>query len=352
MKDAEMEKPKDILSPEEVEKARAMIETLREKLCTVILGQEDVVENLLIGFFAGGHILFEGLPGLGKTELVKGLSRLLDIDFKRIQFTPDMMPGDITGNYLIQEDERGRKELVFHRGPVFANVVLADEINRASPKTQSALLEAMQEGRVTVMGNTFELPEPFFVLATQNPIELEGTYPLPEAQVDRFLFKVIVSRVGGDVLGRIVGERKKGIPPLQDPVMDRGELSEVFKTVSRVYLPPAVSGYIGRLVEATHPDSPGAPEEVRRFVRYGASTRGAIALAEAGRVCGLLAGRPNVDFSDVRRVAPAALAHRLVLEYTASLEGVTAGDVVAALLDAVPELEKDVPEDVGVEGGA
>jgi MoxR-like ATPase len=339
-----------ILSPEEISEKKKVLENVKEKLCGVILGQDEVIEQLVIGFFAGGHILFEGLPGLGKTELVKGLAGLLSLGFRRIQFTPDMMPGDITGNYLIQEDDKGRKDLVFHKGPVFGNVILADEINRASPKTQAALLEAMQEKRVTVMGTTYSLPRPFFVLATQNPIELEGTYPLPEAQIDRFLIKVTVDKVDSSVLSRIISERKKGIPPKQEPVMGSEEVLAIFDSVSRVYLPPAVSSYIGRLISATHPDSEHAPEAVRKFVRYGASTRGAIALAEGGRVAAVLADRPNIDFEDIKKIAVPAVAHRLVLEYAASIEHVTERDVMESIVEHVPELEKDIPEEVKVGG--
>lgn len=343
-----MDKP-DLLSPEEVKSIREILLKVKEKLCNVILGQEDVIEEFVMGFFAGGHILFEGLPGLGKTELVKGLSALLRLDFKRIQFTPDMMPGDITGNYLIQDTENGKKEMVFHKGPVFGNIVLADEINRASPKTQAALLEAMQEGKVTVMGETYSLPEPFFVLATQNPIELEGTYPLPEAQIDRFLIKVIVGRVESGVLSRIISERNKGIPPRQEPLMGREEVLGVFERISRVYLPPAVSSYIARLVSATSPAYEQAPEIVKKYVRYGVSTRGAIAVTETSRVAAILAGRPNIDFEDVNRVAVVALAHRLVLEYSANIEGMRSSDIVSGIIKAVPELEKDIPDEVRVE---
>ncbi|MFC1583015.1 AAA family ATPase, partial [Planctomycetota bacterium] len=314
-----------ILSPEEIKAQRKILLDLKAKLGNIILGQDDVIEDLVIGFFAAGHILFEGLPGLGKTELVKGLSALLNLEFKRIQFTPDMMPGDITGNFLIQEQE-GRRELVFHKGPVFGNIILADEINRASPKTQAAMLEAMQEGRVTVMGETFDLPGPFFVLATQNPIELEGTYPLPEAQIDRFLIKVEVRNVSSEILSRIISERRKGIPPEQEPMMGREEVLAAFKTVGDVYLPPAVSSYIARIIAATHPSSPHATEMVKKFVRYGASTRGAIAITETARVAAVLAERPNVDFADVKRVVVPAVAHRLVLEYAASIENVDARD--------------------------
>ena len=338
----------DICSPEEISKQKKVLDMVKDRLCNVILGQDEVVEQLVLGFFAGGHILFEGLPGLGKTELVKGLASLLNLEFRRIQFTPDMMPGDITGNYLIQENEQGRKDLVFHKGPVFGNVILADEINRASPKTQAALLEAMQEKRVTVMGNTFDLPQPFFVLATQNPIELEGTYPLPEAQIDRFLVKVNVTSVGSEVLSRIISERRKGIPPVQEPVMGRDEVISIFNSASRVYLPPAVSSYIGRIISATHPDSPIAPDQVRRFVRYGASTRGAIALAEAGRAAAVLAERPNVDFEDITKIAVCAVAHRLVLEYSATIEHVTEQDIMEHVIEQVPELEKDMPAEVQV----
>ncbi|MSR62523.1 MAG: AAA family ATPase [Planctomycetes bacterium] len=329
-----------LLSPAEVERARTAALKILAGLDRTLLGQEALTRLVLVGCLARGHVLLEGLPGLGKTELVKALATLLGLDFRRLQFTPDLMPGDVTGGHILEGDGSGARRLVFHPGPVFANVLLADEINRASPKTQSALLEAMQERRVTVIGETRELPEPFYVLATQNPIELEGTYPLPEAQLDRFLFKLDVGGVARGVLESILMERRAGRPPALSPAADAASLAELFRAVDAIYLPRAVAGWIARLVEATHPKSPSAPERVRTYVRHGASPRGAIAIGEAARAHALLAGKPNVGFDDVRAVALPALAHRLVLDYRARLDGVSGADLVRAAFEAVPEVDE------------
>jgi MoxR-like ATPase len=309
----------------------------------VLLGKEETIDEVVAALLAHGHVLLEGLPGLGKTELIKALSRLLSLDFRRIQFTPDLLPTDITGSHILQERE-GRKDFVFHPGPVFTNVLLADEINRASPKTQSALLEAMQERRVTTFGETLVLPNPFFVLATQNPIELEGTYPLPEAQLDRFTFKVEITGVDRPVLEEILVTRVHGEPPLLEPVISAVELRGLFELVDAVYLPRAVANYIARLVAATHPKSPEAPEPVRNFVKYGSSPRGAIAIGAAVRGFALLRGKPNVGFDEVRRVAAPALAHRLVLDYAAKLEGFDGRSIIAALVATVAEVERGLPQ--------
>ena len=332
-----------LLAPDEVSAAQASITRVVDGLRQVILGKEDTIDEVVVSLLARGHVLLEGLPGLGKTELVKALSRLLSLDFRRIQFTPDLLPTDITGSHILQERE-GRKEFAFHPGPVFTNLLLADEINRASPKTQSALLEAMQERRVTIFGETRPLPLPFFVLATQNPIELEGTYPLPEAQLDRFMFKVDVTGVTRSVLEEILVTRVHGEPPALSPVLDAAELQRLFEAVDAVHLPHAVAGYAARLVAATHPDANEAPAPVREFVKYGSSPRGAIAIGAAARGLALMRGKPNVGFDEVRRVAPAALSHRLVLDYSAKLEGWNGRRLLAALLDAIPEVERGLPE--------
>ncbi len=334
-----------VMTPDEVEAGREGLRRLRAGLGRVLLGQDTLLDLVAIALAARGHVLLEGLPGLGKTELVKALATLLELDFRRIQFTPDLLPSDITGAPILEE-EGGRRRLVFRPGPIFANVVLADEINRASPKTQSAMLEAMQERSVTVLGETHVLPDPFFVLATQNPIELEGTYPLPEAQLDRFLFKADVPAVGAEVLERIVRERRRGAPPPLEPVLDDEGLRALFRAVDRVFLPEAVAGYVARIVAATHPTSEACPTRLRPYLRYGASPRGAIAIAEAARAAALLAGRPNVSFEDVERVAVPALAHRLVLDHTARLEGATSADVVRGVVDAVPAVDGPLPRDV------
>lgn len=334
-----------LLSPEDVGQAQESIGKLLDGLGTAILGQQELLERVVICLLARGHLLLEGLPGLGKTELVKSLSSLLGLQFRRLQFTPDLLPSDIVGSPILQDTDEGRK-LVFHPGPIFANLVLADEINRATPKTQSALLEAMQERRVTVMGESHQLPLPFFVLATQNPIELEGTYPLPEAQIDRFTFKVNVSNVSTEVLQEIISTRKGGVPPDLEIVMPADELNSLFDLVDRAHLPEAVGNYVARLVNATHPDREDVPDEVRRFVRYGASPRAAIAIAGTARAAALVAGKPNAGFDEVRYVAPSVLGHRLILDYSARMEGWTTARMVELLLDQVPEVGRPIPADV------
>ncbi|MBL8923940.1 MAG: MoxR family ATPase [Myxococcaceae bacterium] len=310
---------------------------LKGGLSKVLLDQETVVDRVVTAVLARGHVLLEGLPGLGKTELCKGLAKLLGLPFKRVQFTPDLLPGDITGTYVIDGETRA---FTFRPGPLFASIVLADEINRSSPKTQSALLEAMQERSVTVLGTTHALPTPFFVLATQNPIELEGTYPLPEAQLDRFLFRVNVPSVGAKTLASILTQRVRGAPPPLEPIVDVASLDRLFAVVDRVHLPQPVAEYIGRLVEGTHPASPTASAMVKRFVKYGGSPRAALSLAASSRAWALSKGKPNVGFDEVRQLAPAVLNHRLVLSYEANLEKVGPTKVVDELLAAVPEIPR------------
>jgi MoxR-like ATPase len=300
---------------------------------------------VLLSLFVGGNSLIVGVPGLAKTLLIATLAKVVDLKFTRIQFTPDLMPSDITGTDIIQEDPgTGRRSMVFAPGPIFSNIVLADEINRTPPKTQSALLEAMQEHRVTIQGRTYQLAEPFYVFATQNPIELEGTYPLPEAQLDRFLFKIEVPGVDADVMTAILVGRRHGQPPAVATVMSAADLQQLFACVDAVFLPPAVANYIARLVAATHPGRTECPPSLRETVRFGASPRAAIAIGEAARAAALLAGRPNVDFADVQRVAVPALAHRLVLQHHAALSGATASGLVRDLLAAVPAVARPLPE--------
>ncbi len=326
-------------SETEVVSAGKHLRSLTSGLNQVLFGQEELIDLVLTGVLARGHILLEGLPGLGKTELVKGLSKLLRLDTKRVQFTPDLLPGDITGNPVLQETN-GRREFVFQPGPLFTNIVLADEINRASPKTQSALLEAMQERRVTVLGETHSLPKPFFVLATQNPIELEGTYPLPEAQLDRFLFKLEVTRNNVATLERIVNHREIGTEPKVDSVMDASTFEELLELVRRIYLPAVVGNYIARLVDATHPGQSAAS----RGIRYGASPRAALGLASAAKARALMNERPHASFEDVKSVASAVLRHRIVLDYNARVEGLTTNDIVRALLEEVPFQDMATPK--------
>ena len=322
----------------ELAHASASLDRLVATLRTVLFGQEELIELVVTGALARGHLLLEGLPGLGKTELVKGLAAALGLHARRVQFTPDLLPGDITGNPVLEETPAGRR-FVFQRGPVFANILLADEINRASPKTQSALLEAMQERRVTAGGETHTLPDPFFVLATQNPIDLEGTYPLPEAQLDRFLFKLVVGANSADVLRRIVMHRELGAEPVVAPVLAREEFTALLALVRRVHLPEVVADYIARLV---HASQPGA-SEAAAGVRFGASPRAALALAAAGRARAIRHGRPHVSFEDVQAVARPVLGHRIILEHTARLDGATPAGIVEKLLAAIPVQSKPLP---------
>lgn len=334
-----------LLTPAQVEHSQERLTKLRAELGRALLGQPELLDLVVIALLARGHLLLEGLPGLGKTELIKALSRLLGLQFRRVQFTPDLLPGDIVGTPILQE-ENGQRKLVFHPGPVFANLVLADEINRASPKTQSALLEAMQERRVTVLGETHTLPAPFFVLATQNPIELEGTYPLPEAQLDRFTFKIQVHGVSSETLEQIILTRRHGQPPELTEVLTASELQQLFDHTDLVHLPGSVANYIARLVTATQPAGDTACDEVKRFVKFGASPRAAIALAATSRAAALLAGKPNVGFDEVRRVAPSVLGHRLILDYAARLEGWDSPRLVDRLLEVVPEIVRSLPQDL------
>jgi MoxR-like ATPase len=335
-----------ILKPEELQPAADLARKTLEQLDRVLLGRKDLHRLLLIGILSKGHVLFEGLPGLGKTALVRTIGQILKLDFKRIQFTPDLMPGDILGTHILQQTDSGKREMIFQPGPVFTNILLADEINRASPKTQSALLETMQENSVTLLGTTRQLPLPFFVLASQNPIELEGTYPLPEAQLDRFLFRLLFDNASTDVLDQIISERRRGELPSPTWQMDRAQLETLFQTMNRIYLPRPVSRYIARLVSATHPGSVEATEAVTRYVSYGASPRAAIAIAEAARAHALIAGRPTVGFEDVKAVAEPVLNHRLLLNYQARFDRMTPSRLVRELLAQMDETGLKLPGDV------
>jgi MoxR-like ATPase len=323
-------------------------QALRDAVGQVIVGQGDVVEQVLWGLVAGGHVLLEGNPGLGKTLLVRTLSSCLDLKFSRIQFTPDLMPSDITGtNVLVMGDGAaagGRFEL--HRGPIFGQVVLADEINRATPKTQSALLEAMQEHAVTIAGVRHPLQEPFFVLATENPIEMEGTYPLPEAQLDRFLLKVLVTSPSTEDFTQIL-RRTTGAPsPTPSSVMTRDEVLSLRALCREVEVADPVLRYAARLVSSSDPTSPSAPELVRRSVRYGAGVRGGQSLVLAGKAIALLEGRAQVSFDDVRRAARPVLRHRILRSFEGEADGITTDRVVTELLERVETLPPNVAQAV------
>ncbi len=338
--------PDPILKPEELQPAAALARKTLEQLDRILLGRAELHRLVLIGILSRGHILFEGVPGLGKTALVRTIGQVLKLGFSRVQFTPDLMPGDILGTHILQQTDSGKREMVFQPGPVFTNILLADEINRASPKTQSALLETMQENSVTLLGTTRQLPQPFFVLASQNPIELEGTYPLPEAQLDRFLFRLIFEQVDADVLDKIISERRRGELPEATWQMERSELETLFQTMNRIYLPRPVSRYIARLIAATHPGGAEATDPVNRYVSYGASPRAAIAIAEAARAHALVSGRPSVGFEDVKAVAQPVLNHRLLLNYQARFDRVTTTKLVRELLASLDETGLKLPADV------
>ncbi len=339
-------------SPEELVPAKEALDRVLAELNRILLGRERLHRLVLAGILAKGHILLEGLPGLGKTALVKAIGDVMQLDFKRVQFTPDLMPGDILGAHILQTAADGRREMAFQPGPVFCNILLADEINRASPKTQSAMLETMQERSVTLLGTTRRLPEPFFVLASQNPIELEGTYPLPEAQLDRFLFRLEVGDLDVGTLADLLVSRRHGAAPEAQWRMPRELLESCFSAVSRVVLPRAVAEWIARLVAASHPNAAEAPEDVRRYVRYGVSPRAAIAMAEAARAIALLDGRPSVGFADVREIAVPVLNHRLIPSYQARLDGRSATSIAENLLASVPETDLGLPSGVTLQPDA
>ena len=315
--------------------ASAALRAVLGELATVVLGQDRLCREVVLGLFAGGNVLIEGAPGLGKTLLVRTLADVVDVTASRIQFTPDLMPADITGTQVLLRDAEGRSTLEFRPGPLFANLVLADEINRATPKTQSALLEAMQEHSVTVAGVRHVLDEPFCVIATQNNLEMEGTYPLPEAQLDRFLLKSIVGTPTLEVL-RAIGVATTGVQVTRaGRVMDRPTLRGIQRLVRQIVVAPHVADAAARLTMATHPGQPGAPEPVSRYVRFGASPRAMQALLLAGRASALVAGRAWVGVEDLQAVAAPVLRHRLILGFDATLDGVTTDDLIAQVTAAI-----------------
>lgn len=304
---------------------------VEEEIGSIIIGQKELVRNVLTAMVAGGNVLLEGMPGLGKTQLVKAVGDAVDLEFSRIQFTPDLMPADVTGTTVMNREENGNMSFVFRKGPIFANLVLADEINRATPKTQSALLEAMQEHTVTGGSQTYRLEEPFFVLATQNPLETEGIYPLPEAQMDRFLFKLDVAFPNKEELMKIVLTTTDGKVHRASKVMDGKRLLQMREIAQQVPVAEPVAEYLMDLILKTHPENPEAPEVVRQYVRYGASPRGAQAVLQAARIFALLAGRYHVAYEDIKQAAKPALRHRIFLNFEGMAEGKTSDEIIEAL---------------------
>jgi MoxR-like ATPase len=329
---------------QQAEEFRNRYKSVKEQIGRVIVGHDDIVHGVLTAIFVGGHCLLEGVPGLGKTMLVRTLAETLTLDFNRIQFTPDLMPSDILGTNMIVENAEGRRAFEFQKGPLFTQICLADEINRATPKTQSALLETMQEGTVTAGGTRYELKKPFFVLATQNPIEQEGTYPLPEAQLDRFMFKLVVGYSSREELNTIIDRTTRGVNITPDKVMDGDEIRKWQGLVRQVVLARHVQDYIARLILATHPGGQSAVEVSNRYLRWGSSPRGAQTIALAAKVRALLDGRYNVSFEDIRRVFLPALRHRVLLNFEAQAEGIETDRVLLDILEAVSERSDDIPQ--------
>lgn len=309
---------------------------ISDELSKIIVGQELLIRHLFICLLCGGHALIEGVPGLGKTLIVSSLSRILDLKYSRIQFTPDLMPADILGTNIVKEDKKGNRNFEFYRGPIFGQFILADEINRASPKTQSALLEAMQEEKVTVFGTEYRLTPPFMVLATQNPIEMEGTYPLPEAQMDRFFFKLKTSYPDRNQLEEIIDKTTCDYEPELNRIVSADSILEMRTLVRNVPIAAHVKDYAIRLVLSTHPDDSLAIERIKKYVTYGASPRGVQSLVLAGKVSALIDGRYNVSIEDIKSVAKASLRHRIVLNIKGEAEGIDEDDIIEEMLDKIP----------------
>jgi len=322
---------------EHLQKLQNYRESILHQVRRVIIGQEEVVNQLLVVLLVGGHALITGLPGLAKTLLVRTVATALGLTFNRIQFTPDLMPADITGTDIIEEDvTTGHRTWKFVEGPVFTNVLLADEINRTPPKTQSALLEAMQEYSVTVLGKTYQLSPPFYVLATQNPIELDGTYPLPEAQLDRFIFNIIIGYPTEEEELRVVSSTTSGDIPTPEPVTHAAEVMLFQKLVRKVPISDSVSRYVIQFVRATRPSNPEAPDFIKKYVSYGVSPRAGQYLVLGGKARALLEGRYNVSCEDVQKLAPPILRHRILLNFHAESDGITSDEIVRRLIEAVP----------------
>jgi len=321
----------------QAEEFAARYKAVREQLGRVIVGHSDIVHGVLTCLFVGGHCLLEGVPGLGKTLLVRTLAETLDLKFSRIQFTPDLMPADILGTNMVVETPEGKRAFEFQKGPIFTQICLADEINRATPKTQSAMLETMQEKKVSIAGKVFPMEPPFFVMATQNPLEQEGTYPLPEAQLDRFFFKLLLGYSKREELAEIIDRTTRGVTIVADKVMDGREIVKWQQLVREVIVAPHVQDYIVRLTLATHPEGPFAVESTNQYLRWGSSPRGAQTITLAAKVRALLGGRYNVSFDDIRRVFLPSMRHRVILNFEAEAEGVDPDQVLVDIVQKVPE---------------
>ena len=333
-----------------LEASVSRLHEVRREIGKVIVGQQDAVDGVLICLLAGGHVLLEGVPGLGKTTLLRTLSRVLHLKYSRIQFTPDLMPADIVGSMIIEADERGTKALRFQPGPIFAHLVLADEINRATPKTQSALLEAMQEKTVTSGTSSHKLEPPFLVMATQNPIEMEGTYPLPEAQLDRFLMKILVDYPSREELGRIVDRTIQQEEIVLQTTMARETILGLRATRREILVAAHVQDYAIDLVMATQPDSALAHELAKKYIRYGSSPRGAQALVECGRVLALIRGRYHLSIDDIRELAPAVLRHRIILNFDAHADGQIPDTILSVIIRSMPAPEGERPVEARLRG--
>jgi MoxR-like ATPase len=320
---------------QQLDQFRADFEALRQEIAKVIVGHEEIVDGTLTALIAGGHVLLEGVPGLGKTLLVRTLAEALHLKFQRIQFTPDLMPADLIGTNVVLETPEGHRKFEFQPGPVFANLILADEINRATPKTQSALLEAMQERSVTVAGKTHNLGRPFFVLATQNPLEMEGTYPLPEAQLDRFFFKLLVRFPSAEEIEKILDRTTEAVEPHAEPIFDGHRIVALSKLARQIPIADELRRYGISIVLATHPESDSAPEMTRQYVRYGSSPRGAQALILGAKIRAILDQRYHVSRDDLRAVAHPALRHRLILNFEGQAENVQADDILDNVLESI-----------------
>ena len=323
------------VNAERVQKFNTAVQSVKTQLRRDLVGQDEVVDNVIIAIIAGGNVLLEGVPGVGKTRLVRSLGKTLNLPFSRIQFTPDLMPSDVTGTEIMRKDEQGNMQSEFRRGPIFANLVLADEINRATPKTQSAMLEVMQEHKVTVAGNTYKLEEPFFVLATENPIEQDGTYPLPEAQMDRFMFKLIMKFPSDKELMDIVKMTQITMAETAEVAMDGHDILEMRELASQVPVIDEVLDYAVRLVSGTHPELSSAPETAKKYIKYGASPRAAQALITCAKVRALMNGNFNVSYDDIKALALPVLRHRIKINYTAINDKLTVDGVIAKLIGEI-----------------